>query len=200
MPELKPKVPEGPVPTPQPTRAEADLMATKPAGPDRAPIHGPALQKMMQQIDPNFRLDSAAEEHLLGMASSFVERVTQAACRVARHRNSSKLEVKDIQLILAKQYGMRIPNLSSAGLPPRLASVPGRVAATFSSTNAKPLDPSVAAEEDSSKKRDAPDSGVGEAEEPATKKTTTEMNGKVTMKSSPSKASGKVTPKPVVAK
>jgi len=86
----------------------------------------------MNSIDPSFKLDTAAEEQILLMASDFVERVTKSACRLAKHRNSTRLDVKDVQLILLKHYGMTIPNA------PPLATPPGRVAATFSSTNPPP--------------------------------------------------------------
>lgn len=47
------------------------------------------------------------------MADEFVDNVVVAACKLARLRDSSTLEVKDIQLILERNYNIRIPGYAS---------------------------------------------------------------------------------------
>ena len=50
------------------------------------------------------------------MADEFVDMVIEAACGVAKLRESRTLEVRDIQLILERNYNIRIPGFSSDDL------------------------------------------------------------------------------------
>jgi len=50
---------------------------------------------------------------MLLMADEFVDNVVTAACKLAKLRDSSTLEVKDIQLILERNYNIRIPGYAS---------------------------------------------------------------------------------------
>ncbi|KAG9068556.1 Transcription initiation factor TFIID subunit 12 [Linnemannia hyalina] len=68
------------------------------------------IQEMVAQIDPSERLEP---EILLELADEFIESVTQFACRLATHRKSSTLEVKDVQLHLERNWNIRIPGFAS---------------------------------------------------------------------------------------
>ncbi|KAI9928011.1 hypothetical protein ASPWEDRAFT_567752 [Aspergillus wentii DTO 134E9] len=57
-----------------------------------------------------------AEEFILQMADDFVDDVITAACRLAKLRPSSTLEIRDIQLVLERNYNMRISGFSSDDL------------------------------------------------------------------------------------
>ena len=46
------------------------------------------------------------------MADEFVDNVVTAACRLAKLRNDSTLEIKDIQTVLERNYNIRIPGYS----------------------------------------------------------------------------------------
>nr|KAF6319768.1 hypothetical protein mMyoMyo1_008505 [Myotis myotis] len=58
------------------------------------------LQDLVREVDPNEELDEDVEEMLLPIADGFIESAVPAACQLARHRESSTLEVKGIQLYL----------------------------------------------------------------------------------------------------
>ncbi|KAJ5967350.1 hypothetical protein N7501_003598 [Penicillium viridicatum] len=57
-----------------------------------------------------------AEEFILQMADDFVDEVITQACRLAKLRPSSTLELRDIQLVLERNYNMRISGFSTDDL------------------------------------------------------------------------------------
>ncbi|KAJ5639783.1 uncharacterized protein N7484_007645 [Penicillium longicatenatum] len=57
-----------------------------------------------------------AEEFVLSMADDFVDDVITQACRLAKLRPSSTLEIRDIQLVLERNYNMRISGFSTDDL------------------------------------------------------------------------------------
>jgi transcription initiation factor TFIID subunit 12 len=71
------------------------------------------LEELLQQIDPRERFDSDVENILCALADEFVESVTSFACQIAKHRKSSTLEVKDLQLHLERNWNIRIPGFSA---------------------------------------------------------------------------------------
>ena len=76
------------------------------------------LQDLVREVDPNEQLDEDVEEMLLQIADDFIESVVTAACQLARHRKSSTLEVKNVQLHLERQWNMWIPGFSSEEIRP----------------------------------------------------------------------------------
>ncbi|XP_058426989.1 transcription initiation factor TFIID subunit 12 isoform X2 [Marmota monax] len=102
------------------------------------------LQDLVREVDPNEQLDEDVEEAenyclsnrslscqyhhychslcllqmLLQIADDFIESVVTAACQLARHRKSSTLEVKDVQLHLERQWNMWIPGFGSEEIRP----------------------------------------------------------------------------------
>lgn len=58
-------------------------------------------------------LTADAEELVLEMADSFVDDVTTAACRLAKLRSSPTLDIRDIQLVLERNYNIRISKFAS---------------------------------------------------------------------------------------
>ncbi|KAJ6111671.1 hypothetical protein N7523_007732 [Penicillium sp. IBT 18751x] len=57
-----------------------------------------------------------AEEFILQMADDFVDDVITQACRLAKLRPSSSLEIRDIQLVLERNYNMRVSGFSTDDL------------------------------------------------------------------------------------
>ncbi|CAE6528836.1 unnamed protein product [Rhizoctonia solani] len=94
--------------------AAAPTYATAPAGPAAVPRR--ALKDLVYGFESDVRVDPDAEQFLLQAADDFIESVTQFACRVAKHRGSDTLEVKDLQLHLGKHkknYDLHIPGFAT---------------------------------------------------------------------------------------
>jgi Transcription initiation factor TFIID subunit A len=117
-------------PTPTPTASEGHLSlqrqaaapsAATPLSPSAAtaPLVGAKLQGILQQLDPTWTLDAAAEEQLLQLADDFLEKLCRTTFRLAQHRGSKTVDVADVQLALAKCFNIVIPGL---GPPPTVAS------------------------------------------------------------------------------
>ncbi|KAF6205457.1 hypothetical protein GE061_019630 [Apolygus lucorum] len=76
------------------------------------------MQDLVREVDPNEQLDEDVEEILLQMADDFVESAITAACLLAKHRKSSTVEVKDLQLHLERNWNMWIPGFGTDELRP----------------------------------------------------------------------------------
>lgn len=50
---------------------------------------------------------------MLQVADDFVDDVVTAACRLAKMRDSATLEIRDIQIILERNYNIRIPGYAT---------------------------------------------------------------------------------------
>ncbi|BFZ60865.1 Transcription initiation factor TFIID subunit 12 [Saitoella coloradoensis] len=70
------------------------------------------LQELVRQIYPDERLEPEVEDLLLEVADEFVESVAGFACRLAKHRKSDTLDVKDVQFHLEKNYNIRVPGFA----------------------------------------------------------------------------------------
>nr|POE77991.1 transcription initiation factor tfiid subunit 12 [Quercus suber] len=57
-------------------------------------------------------LEPAVEEALLDLADDFVDDLITSACRLAKLRPAQTLDLKDLQLVLERNYGIRIPGYS----------------------------------------------------------------------------------------
>ncbi|XP_064617794.1 transcription initiation factor TFIID subunit 12-like [Liolophura sinensis] len=76
------------------------------------------LQELVKEVDPLEQLDDDVEEVLLQIADDFIESVVTNACHLAKHRKSSTLEAKDVQLHLERNWNMWIPGFGAEELRP----------------------------------------------------------------------------------
>jgi len=106
-------------PTPQPSLTEARLSSQTRAGaPHMAPLVGERIADLVKSLDPNYTIDTAAEEQLLQLADDFLDQVTRQSMRMASHRGSKTMDVQDLQLVLAKQWGIVVPGLGAPTFRP----------------------------------------------------------------------------------
>ncbi|OBA19675.1 hypothetical protein METBIDRAFT_18199, partial [Metschnikowia bicuspidata var. bicuspidata NRRL YB-4993] len=59
--------------------------------------------------DGKTTIDGDVEELLLDLADEFVSSVTTFACRLAKHRKTDAIDVRDVQLHLERNWNIRIP-------------------------------------------------------------------------------------------
>ncbi|KAL9613248.1 MAG: hypothetical protein Q9167_002208 [Letrouitia subvulpina] len=77
------------------------------------------LEELVRQVtggvdgEEGETLTAAAEETLLDVADDFIDQVTTAACKLAKLRSAPSLELRDIQLVLERNYNIRIPGYAS---------------------------------------------------------------------------------------
>ncbi|KAK6498579.1 Transcription initiation factor TFIID subunit 12 [Arthrobotrys musiformis] len=70
------------------------------------------LQELVRQIDPDESLDPEVEESVLELTDDFVDTLLTYACRMAKHRGSDALDIRDVQMILERNWNIRIPGYS----------------------------------------------------------------------------------------
>jgi transcription initiation factor TFIID subunit 12 len=50
---------------------------------------------------------------MLAIADDFVDELVSSACKLAKLRGSNSLEVRDLQIILERNYNIRVPGFST---------------------------------------------------------------------------------------
>lgn len=50
---------------------------------------------------------------MLQLADEFIDNVITSACKLAKLRGSQTLEIRDLQLVLERQYNIRVPGYAT---------------------------------------------------------------------------------------
>lgn len=50
---------------------------------------------------------------MLQLADDFVDSIISTACKVSKLRDSNQLDIRDIQLVLERNYNIRVPGYAS---------------------------------------------------------------------------------------
>lgn len=72
-------------------------------------LSNPTQQELLKHVAPGEVVDPAVEDFLLDVADDFVDSVTMFACKLAVHRKSDALEVKDIAVHLERAWDIVVP-------------------------------------------------------------------------------------------
>jgi len=101
---------------PQAAAASATASAPSSSGYSQVPeqlLTKKRLDDLVKEIDPYEQLDDDVKDAILNIADEFVESVISQACQVAKHRNAATVDVKDVQLVLERNYNMWIPGFGT---------------------------------------------------------------------------------------
>ncbi|KAK8227371.1 transcription initiation factor TFIID subunit A-domain-containing protein [Phyllosticta capitalensis] len=74
------------------------------------------LDELVRQVTGAGELpagETLAPEAMLQLADDFLDNVVASACKLAKLRESSQLEIRDIQCVLERNYNIRIPGYAS---------------------------------------------------------------------------------------
>lgn len=69
------------------------------------------LLELLYEIDADASIDADAAEIALHLTNEFIEKVSHQAIKIAKHRNSSVVEYKDLRFVLENIWGMRLPGM-----------------------------------------------------------------------------------------
>ena len=76
------------------------------------------FQELVREVDPNEQLDEEVEDLLLHIADDFIEQTVMASCALAKHRKANSVDVKDVQLVLERNWNMWIPGFGTEDVRP----------------------------------------------------------------------------------
>jgi len=105
-------------PTQNPSSTASRAATTSSASLEPKVLDKRRISDLLKEVDPLEQLDEDAEELLMQIADDFIDNVVTASCQLARHRKSSTVEVKDVQLHLERHWNMWIPGFGSDELRP----------------------------------------------------------------------------------
>ncbi|TRY77278.1 hypothetical protein TCAL_11360 [Tigriopus californicus] len=71
------------------------------------------LNELVKEVDVHEQLDEDVEDLLLHIADDFIEQTVTASCALARHRKAPAIEVRDVQMVLERNWNMYIPGFGT---------------------------------------------------------------------------------------
>ncbi|KAJ3047249.1 Transcription initiation factor TFIID subunit 12 [Rhizophlyctis rosea] len=77
-----------------------------------------ALKAMVRQIDADIPMeDRRVPKMVADVLDDFVRDITERACKLAKHRKSDTVEIKDAHLALEMNYDIRVPGFGTDDIP-----------------------------------------------------------------------------------
>jgi len=76
------------------------------------------LCELVKEVDPAEQLDEDVEDVLLQIADDFIEHTVSQACALAKHRKANNIDVRDVQIVLERNWNMWIPGFGTEELRP----------------------------------------------------------------------------------
>ncbi|OAF66102.1 hypothetical protein A3Q56_06173, partial [Intoshia linei] len=58
------------------------------------------IKQLLREVDAYEIIDRQSENVLLNISDEFIEKAIEGACRLAKHRKSDALEIKDVEFFL----------------------------------------------------------------------------------------------------
>jgi transcription initiation factor TFIID subunit 12 len=92
--------------------------------PNNKPLTRKRLHDLVREVDSNQTLDEDAEELLMQLADDFIETVVASSCRLAKHRKSNTLELKDLQVHLESSWNIWLPGFPEESRPKAATNAP----------------------------------------------------------------------------
>lgn len=71
------------------------------------------ISELLSEIDPRMTVHPKVEEFVLDLADEFLENVASFSAQLAKHRRSTVIESKDIQLCLKKNWDIHVHGVSN---------------------------------------------------------------------------------------
>uniref|UniRef100_A0A9J2PD68 Transcription initiation factor TFIID subunit 12 n=1 Tax=Ascaris lumbricoides TaxID=6252 RepID=A0A9J2PD68_ASCLU len=101
-----------------PSTSSAPCMSTTSVGHSTPPSSSRILEKdvleaLIKSVDPMETVEEDVSEALIQLVDEFVNDLVDQSARVAKHRNSAKMETKDVQFVLEKRMKLVAPPDSS---------------------------------------------------------------------------------------
>merc|ERR1719369_840087 len=76
------------------------------------------LCELVKEVDPAEQLDEDVEDVLLQIADDFIEQTVSQACALAKHRKANNIDVRDVQIVLERNWNMWIPGFGTEEIRP----------------------------------------------------------------------------------
>jgi len=76
------------------------------------------LGELVKEVDPAEQLDEDVEDILLQIADDFIEQTVSQACALAKHRKAANIDVRDVQIVLERNWNMWIPGFGAEEIRP----------------------------------------------------------------------------------
>lgn len=61
------------------------------------------LKNLTKYVDPNVQLDDDTEDMMLVYADDFMERLIEGACKLAKHRKATSVDVQDLETYMGNK-------------------------------------------------------------------------------------------------